>query len=190
LVPRPETEELVEMLIADGGLGSADCKILDVGTGTGVIALSLANKLPTAKVVGVDISEDALQLAGENAKRLGLDSRVEFVRGNLLDAFSERFSLIVANLPYIGMEDRPSLSREVRHDPEIALFGGDHGDELIRQLIAQAPERLEPNGLLALELGAGQSEEVMACLREKKYKDIQAKTDYSGSPRFAFARYG
>ncbi len=190
LVPRPETEELVGLLIADSGLGSADLTIADIGTGSGVIALSLANKLPGAKVVGVDVSEEALQLSRENAARLGLAERVEFVRGDLLEPFSERFDVIVANLPYISANDRVTLSREVLHDPEVALFGGDLGDELIRKLIAQSPDRLKPNGLLALELGAGQAEGVMACLHEKKYKDIQAKTDYSGTPRFAFARYG
>jgi release factor glutamine methyltransferase len=190
LVPRSETEELVEMLIADCRLGIADLAIADIGTGSGVIALSLATRLPEARIVGNDISEDALSLARENAERLGLNGRVEFVKGDLLDGLSERFSLIVANLPYIGMKDRSSLSREVLHDPEVALFGGEQGDELIQKLIAQAPERLEPDGVLALEVGAGQAEAVMACLREKKYKDIQAKTDYSGTPRFVFARYG
>ena len=168
----------------------ADLKIVDVGSGSGVIALSLAAKLPGAKVIGLDISGEALQLSRENAERLGLADRVEFLQGNLLDNISERFDLIVANLPYIAMNERSSLSREVLHDPEVALFGGEQGDELIQKLIAQTPERLRPGGLLAVELGVGQSQVVVTALAQKKYKDIEAKTDYSGNPRFVFARYG
>jgi len=190
MVPRPETEELVELLIADGGLGIADLRILDVATGSGVIALTLAGKFPAAKIVATDISADALELALENAERLGLRGRVRFVPGNLLENLDERFDLIVANLPYIPMQDRSTLSREVLHDPEVALFGGERGDELLFALIDQAPARLEPGGLLALEVGAGQSETVLPFLREKKYKDIQAKSDYSGRLRFILARYG
>jgi len=189
MVPRPETEELVDLLVADKVQDSSP-RILDVGTGSGVIALSLASKLPEARVVASDISEDALQLARENADRLGLTGRVEFLKGDLLENISERFDVIVANLPYIAMDDRQTLSREVLHDPESALFGGKQGDELIQTLVAAAPARLVDGGLLALELGAGQSEAVMTALAQKKYKDIQAKTDYSGTPRFVFARYG
>jgi release factor glutamine methyltransferase len=196
MVPRPETEELVEALVADCGPSrtgtsrNADFRIVDVGTGSGVIALSLAARLPQAIVNAVDISEDALALARENADRLGLAERVEFSHGSLLEKFTERFDVVVANLPYIAMSERGSLSREVLRDPEVALFGGDKGDELIQELIQQAPERLSPGGLLALEIGASQSEAVVTSLNEKKYKDIRPKTDYSGNPRFVFARYG
>lgn len=190
MIPRPETEELVELLIAECGLRGADFRGLDVGTGSGVIALSLASKFPNAKIVATDISDEALGLARENATRLGLGERVQFKKSNLLENLDERFELIVANLPYISMKDRPSLAREVLHDPEIALFGGEQGDELIRELIEKAPARLEPGGLLALELGVDQSESIFGFLASKKYKDIEAKNDYSGRPRFVFARYG
>jgi len=190
MVPRPETEELVELLMAECRLRAPDLKILDVGTGSGVIALSMAAQLPQATITGVDISEDALGLARENAVRLGLSDRVDFRRGDLLDHFDERFDLIVANLPYIAMNERSSLSREVLRDPEVALFGGEKGDQVIQELILQAPERLSPGGLLALEIGASQADAVIGVLTQKKYKDIQAKTDYSGTPRFVFARYG
>jgi release factor glutamine methyltransferase len=108
----------------------------------------------------------------------------------LLQNISERFDLIVANLPYISMQDRQSLSSEVLHDPAIALFGGTRGDELIRDLIEQAPPHLQPNGLLALEVGVGQSELLGEFLVEKNFHDIESKKDYSDTPRFLFARYG
>jgi release factor glutamine methyltransferase len=155
-----------------------------------VIALSLAAKFPAAKVWAVDISDDALALAGENAERLGLTGRVQFQKGDLLENFSERFDLIVANLPYIPMQDRQSLSREVLHDPEVALFGGATGDELVRKLIEQAPEHLNPGGMLALEIGLNQAEGLAELLRLKNYHDIEAKKDYSGITRFLLASYG
>ena len=190
MVPRPETEELVELLIADCGLRIANGRIMDVGTGSGAIALSLAARFPEAHVVAVDISREALTLARENAAALGLSERVEFLDSDLLEKITESFDLIVANLPYIAMQDRTTLSREVLHDPESALFGGDRGDEIIRRLIEQAPSHLRENGLLALEIGLNQAEELIGFLRQKNYKDIEAKRDYSGIPRFLLARYG
>jgi release factor glutamine methyltransferase len=187
LVPRPETEQLVELLKSE--IGNPKSEILDVGTGSGVIALSLAAKFSEVEIVAVDISEEALALARENAARLGID-RVQFVKSNLLENVGGDFDLIVANLPYIATVNRPTLSREVLHDPDVALFAGEGGDELIRQLIAVAPLRLHANGTLALEIGINQSERLIELLSEKKYHDISAKNDYSGVTRFLFARYG
>jgi release factor glutamine methyltransferase len=189
LVPRPETEELVELVISETGNRKPE-RIVDVGAGSGIIALTLANKFPEAKIYAVDISEDALSLARENAARLGLSERVQFQKGDLLESFDERFDLIVANLPYISMQDRQSLAREVLHDPEIALFAGAAGDEIVRRLIEQAPSRLQPGGLLALEIGTNQSEGLSEFLRQKNYHDILAKKDYSGITRFLLGRYG
>ncbi|MEY2526048.1 MAG: release factor glutamine methyltransferase [Verrucomicrobiota bacterium] len=188
MVPRPETEELVELLKSQIPISKS--QFLDVGTGSGVIALSLAAEFSEAKVFAVDLSEDALGLARQNAERLGLSERIQFAKGNLLENISEKFDLIVANLPYIARQDRQSLSREVLRDPEASLFGGEHGDEIIRELIAQAPPHLEPNGLLALEIGLGQSDALARLLAEKNYHDIESKYDYSSTPRFLFARYG
>jgi release factor glutamine methyltransferase len=189
LVPRPETEELVEFII-QSSINHQPSTILDVGTGSGVIGLSLATHFPAARVDAIDISDDALALACENAERLGLSGRVQFTKGDLLERFSERFDLIAANLPYVSTQDRQSLSREVLRDPEVAVFGGDRGDELIRKLIEQAPKHLRPNGLLALEIGIGQSEALFELLTQKNYHDIESKNDYAGIPRFLFARYG
>jgi len=188
LVPRPETEQLVE--IVESKIENRKSKILDVGTGSGVIALTLARKFPEAQIFAVDVSEDALALARENAARLGLSGRVQFRKSDLLENLDERFDLIVANLPYIAAQDRHTLSREVLHDPEVALFAGVHGDEFVRELIEQAPPRLRPDGMLALEIGFDQSEALLSALAEKNYRDICWKNDYSGVTRFLFARYG
>jgi len=188
LVPRPETEELVELLKSE--IRSPESEILDVGTGSGVIALTLATEFPEVKISGIDISEDALALARENAARLDLNDRVRFFKSDLLENVDGIFDLIVANLPYIAAQDRHTLSREVLHDPEVALFAGGQGDELVRKLIGQTPARLRPGGMLALEVGLGQSEALFSRLAEKNYRDIHLKNDYSGRPRFLFARYG
>jgi release factor glutamine methyltransferase len=190
LVPRPETEQLVELLIARFKSEIAYSRTIDVGTGSGVIALTLAAEFPKAEIVGIDISEDALMLARENAERLDLADRVRLLRSNLLESVQSDFDLIVANLPYVSTEDRQNLSREVLHDPGVALFAGARGDELVRQLIAQAPSWLRPGGLLAMEIGIGQSETLVAALAEKNYRDIWTEKDYSGVIRFLFARYG
>ena len=190
LVPRPETEQLVELLISHFESEIARSRMVDVGTGSGVIALTLAAEFPKAEVVGADICEDALMLARENAERLGLVDRVRLLRSNLLESVQPGLDLIVANLPYVSTEDRQNLSREVLHDPEVALFAGARGDELVRQLIEQAPSWLRPGGILAMEIGIAQSETLVAVLAEKNYRDIWTEKDYSGVIRFLFARYG
>src|SRR5439155_6906107 len=188
LVPRPETEQLVELV--ESRIENREARIVDVGTGGGVIALSLAKKFPEAQIFAVDISADALGLARENAVRLNLSERVQFLRSDLLKNVEGFFDLIVANLPYIAAQDRRTLSREVLSDPEVALFAGARGDELVRELIEQAPARLRPGGLLALEIGLGQGEALLSALAEKIYRDIYSENDYSGVIRFLFARYG
>ena len=188
LVPRPETEELVELLKSK--IQNPKSKILDVGTGSGVIALSLASHFPEAEVAAIDISADALSLARENAERLGLSARVNFLRGNLFANLSGAFDLIVANLPYVASGDAPNLAREVLHDPAVAVFAGESGDELIRKLIDAARKYLRPGAMLALEIGSNQADTLVAHLAEKNYHDIEAKNDYSGRTRFLFARYG
>jgi release factor glutamine methyltransferase len=188
MVPRPETEQLVELV--ESKIEKRESRILDVGTGSGVIAISLATKFPEAKVLAVDVSDDALALAQENAVTLNLKDRVQFLKSRLLENVEGAFDLIVANLPYISTQDRHTLSREVLHDPEDALFAGAQGDELVRELIDQAPTRLRPGGLLSLEIGLGQSETLLSALAEKNYRDICWKNDYNGVIRFIFGRYG
>ena len=188
MVPRPETEQLLELV--ESRIKNRESIIVDVGTGSGVIAISLAAKFPEAKILAVDVSDDALALAQENAALLNLRDRVQLLKSCLLGNVEGAFDLIVANLPYISTHDRRTLSREVLHDPEVALFAGKRGDELVRELIDQAPTRLRPGGLLALEIGLGQSETLLSALAEKNYRDICSKKDYNGVTRFIFARYG
>jgi release factor glutamine methyltransferase len=189
LVPRPETEELVEFLDPEIRAQKSEVRIIDVGTGSGVIALSLAAKFPEAEIIATDISDDALLLAHENAVRLGT-ARVQFLKSDLLEKVDGTFDLIIANLPYISRHDRDQLAPEVLRDPEVALFAGQKGDEIIRQLIETAPSHLNGGGLLALEIGLGQEPALIDLLRDKNYRDIEAKNDYSGRTRFLFARYG
>ena len=187
LVPRPETEEFVGLV--ESKIVNRESRIVDLGTGSGVIALSLAQKFPEAEIIATDISADALLLARENAVRLGT-ARVQFLKSDLLENVGGKFDLIVANLPYISRHDRDQLAPEVLRDPEVALFAGVKGDEIIRRLIETAPSHLGRKGLLALEIGLGQEPALIDFLRDKNYGDIEAKNDYSGRTRFLFARYG
>src|SRR5438045_3862528 len=188
LIPRPETEELVERIIQ--AAIPPPSTILDVGTGSGVIALTLAAQFPDAEVNAVDISDDALALARENAARLALQGRVRFAKANLLTELEGSFDLIVANLPYIANVDRTALSREVQHDPEVAVFAGERGDELVRELISIAPSHLRSGGMLALEVGIGQAENLGVLLSQKNYYDIAVIRDYCGVTRFLFGKHG
>jgi release factor glutamine methyltransferase len=163
-------------------------RVLDVGTGSGVIALSLAGAWPEARVDAVDLSPAALALAAENAERLGLKERVQFHEGDLLAGLAGEYQLIVANLPYIATREMRELSREVLADPHTALEGGEKGTEVIERLIIQATNHLR--GKLALEIGLGQAEPLAAFLREYHYSDIQVTPDYHGVSRFVFATYG
>jgi release factor glutamine methyltransferase len=159
LIPRPETELLIEC--ANEYLqGRPDATIVDVGTGSGCIAITLALEHPATTVFAVDISEAALDLARANAARLGASS-VRFICGSLLQGVPLPLDLIVTNPPYIAERDRAGLSREVReHEPDVALYGGNDGWREIRALLALVPAALRPDGLLLMELGYGQSEQL------------------------------
>jgi release factor glutamine methyltransferase len=188
LIPRPETEQLVEYL--SDLTWPEQPRMLDVGTGSGIIALSLAVRFPNAELQAIDLSADALALARENAERFGIPGRIRFSQGHLLEKLEGAFDLIVANLPYVAAGESTRLAPELRHEPAIALYGGTNGDELIRELITAAPPHLRTGGLLALEIGHDQAAALAGFLEEKNYHDIIAKKDYAGTPRFLFARYG
>jgi release factor glutamine methyltransferase len=188
LVPRPETEQLCEKLVSWAGKAKFTGRLLDVGTGSGVIALSLASVWPEAKAEAVDLSPAALELATANAQRLGLADRVRIYQSDLLAAATGEYQLIAANLPYIAAREIAGLTREVRHDPASALDGGPLGTELIFRLIDQARGSLR--GLLALEIGFDQANAISAELERQNYHDIRTYADYVGRDRFVFATYG
>ena len=188
LIPRPETEQLVERALTYKNLSN----ILDVATGSGVIPLTLALERPEAKVTATDISPEALSLARENAALLQVE-RITFLEADLIPSdlsASGPFDLITSNLPYIPSGDIAGLSREVRHDPLLALDGGDEGLDLIIRLAPLAADLLAPEGHLLLEIGIDQSEQVIAYLSGYNYRDIIALPDYQGIPRFIEAVKG
>lgn len=189
LIPRPETEQLVEIALELLRERPAPT-LLDVGTGSGVIALTLALELPTAAVTATDLSTDALALAEQNAAKLDASGRVRFIHGDLLPPDGAPFDLIAANLPYIPSGEIDGLAPEVLHDPRSALDGGPDGLDLIRRLITDAPARLAAGGALLLEIGSGQDAAVTALLAASKYRDISVRRDYQEVPRFAVAFHG
>ena len=189
LIPRPETEQLVEIAL-EIAKEHAGARILDIGTGSGVIALTVALELPHTEVHATDLSPVALALATDNAARHKLADRVHLTRADLLPAGDTAFDLIVANLPYIPTAEIATLSAEVRHDPASALDGGADGLELIRRLIEVAPAHLSPGGALLLEIGAGQADAVNTLLTARKFRDISVRPDYENVPRFAVGFHG
>ena len=187
LIPRPETEELAEWLLKNVKLPEAP-RILDMGCGSGVLGLTLAADLPGSQAVLADLSPAALDLARENAALLEIPNAT-FIESDLFSALAgQTFDLIVANLPYVPETDRPTLSKEVAHDPALALFGGPDGLDVIRRFVPAAKDHLAPGGWLALEIGIHQSTEVESLLRAASLTDVLTLKDLSGIPRFPVAR--
>jgi len=184
LIPRPETEILVERTLL-GCRPGGRARIVDVGTGSGCIAVALARELPSAYVLGIDRSWKALAVARRNVARYDVTSRVQLVRGNLLDAVAGPVDLIVSNPPYVSIREAATLQPEVaRFEPEEALFAGEDGLAVLRLLSHTAKSRLAPAGRLIVEFGAGQS----AAMREIAEADgweIEIAQDLAGIPRVA-----
>jgi release factor glutamine methyltransferase len=187
LIPRPETEHLVEKVIELASDFAAP-RIVDVGTGSGAIAVALAHKLPHASITATDISLRALALAEENAKSNG--ASIRFLVGDLLaPTEGERFEIIVSNPPYVAMSDRDSLDVEVRdYEPALALFAGEDGLEVYRRLIPAAFEALTPGGFLVLEIGYSQSPAITELLTCSGFQQIEFVPDLQGISRVACAR--
>jgi release factor glutamine methyltransferase len=185
LVPRPETELVAEAALA--ALPEAG-RALDLCTGSGVLAITLALGRPGVRVVATDVSEEALAVARENAARLG--AVVDFAHGDLWAAVhaGERFDLVVSNPPYVPSAELAGLSREVRREPCIALDGGPDGLDLLRRVIAAAPAHLGAGGTLVVEMHESHGEVVPALCREAGFQAAEARKDLAGLVRFTVAR--
>jgi release factor glutamine methyltransferase len=189
LIPRPETEELVE-LVLERLPSDEPLTLVDVGTGSGCLALSLALRLPRARILALDIAEDALALARENRDRYELQARVALVRADLLEAVRSGAALdaIVSNPPYVADGELEGLPPEVRdHEPRSALTSGADGLAATRRIAAAARERLRPGGLVALECAFSRAEPVREMLREARFREVELREDLAGIPRFAEA---
>ncbi len=204
LIPRPETEHLIEAvlelidlewIVKNGLLRQDTFQMIDVGTGSGCIALALAHELPNADVVACDISQKALRVAERNAARLGLSERVTLMESDLLARFltTEQigpWDFIVSNPPYVSRQELDGLQREVRDfEPRIALSELERSDasEIYRRLIPQAHKLLRPNGYLIMEIGSGMERQILQ-LFQPEWENVQVRRDLQGLPRVVIAR--
>lgn len=195
LIPRPETEELVEAVLR-ALAARRDAwprpRVLDLGTGSGAIALSIAAEHPDAIVTATDASADALAVARANARALGLEPRVRFAEGHWFEAVDpdERFEVVVSNPPYIATTEWDELPRDVKlHEPAQALFSGASGLDDLREIVDLAPDWLVAGGLLALELAENRAEEVAAWFEgAHDWEGAELRDDMSGRPRILLAR--
>jgi len=183
LIPRPETELLVEIAVAQMPAGA---RVLDVGTGSGAVALALADERPDLRVAGSDLSEDALQLAHVNGERLGLSA--DWLYADLLAGIPDEYDAILSNPPYVAASERAELAPEiVRHEPPCALFAGADGLDCLRALIAAAGMR-ERVRTIALEHGAGQAPAVSELMAAAGFPDVRCECDLAGIERASVGR--
>lgn len=185
LIPRPETEHIVEVVTEIARKERiTGPKLVDVGTGSGAIALALAKELPQAEVLATDVSKEALEVAKLNAARLELDKRVEFRESNVLDGVVRdgTYDFVVSNPPYVALSEADKVQDVVKkYEPKVAVFAGEHGLDMIRKLIPQAHEALRDGGYLVMEIGYSMSEQVMAIMQG--FEDVHAVPDLAGIPR-------
>ena len=194
LIPRPETELLVEQFAGlSPGLPrhGEQLRVIDVGTGSGALAITLACESPELEIEATDASKEALQVAAANCARHGVRERVRLVQGNLLSGFRRGFAAVVANLPYVPSGAFAELSPEVRvYEPRLALDGGPDGLQEIRRVIGQAPEALVRNGWLLLEVGESQSGPVETLMKQAGcWTDVKTVCDLAGVGRVVLGRY-
>ena len=190
LIPRPETELIVETALAAFPDAKGALEIADVGVGSGCLAVALAKERPAARVVATDVSSAALDVARRNAARHGVNGRVELVETDLLNGIDRTFDLIVSNPPYVPESDRATLQPEVRdHEPPTALFGGRDGLAVIGRLLNRAAQWLKPNGRVIFEFGFGQSGAVTDLIAHARGLALLAvRDDLQGIPRVAISR--
>lgn len=191
LVPRPETELLVESLVRIAPMlrPDGDVKILDIGTGSGAIIVSLLDYLPNAKGVGVDISVDALIVAKENSEKIGVTGRIGFVRSDVFSKLplEKKFDIIVSNPPYIPAGDIAGLDKDVQQEPRGALDGGADGLDFYRRITAEAMDHMAGEGVLAFEIGIGQAAAVQQLCLDAGFVKTAVRKDYAGIERMVFA---
>jgi release factor glutamine methyltransferase len=205
LIPRPETEHLVETVL-ELARGVQRPKLVDVGTGSGCVALALAHELPGAEVFAVDLSAEALEIARANAARLQLDKRVRFLQCNVLDVIPSEelrpsrgtlmdrivlsdFDFVVSNPPYVAFSEADKVQKSVQEfEPRMAVFAGPHGTDVIGPLIEQAHRALKPGGWLALEIGYSMRDEVVNLLSPTMWEDVRVVPDLQGIPRVVAAK--
>lgn len=191
LIPRPETEELCDRVLSDGAIWrEASPLVIDVGTGTGCIAVTLAAERPAARVVAVDCSAEALALARENARRLGVERAIEWREADLLTGFAAHCArAVVSNPPYVSELELATLAPEVReYEPRLALVAGADGLAAIRRLVEQAGVVLASGGKLWLEIGNEQGPAVCELLRTRGFADVAVHRDLAGHDRIVEAR--
>jgi release factor glutamine methyltransferase len=189
LIPRPETELIVEEALASMPLRDAGRRIVDVGTGSGCLAVTLAIEFPAAQVTATDISDDALAVAYRNAERHNVLARVSFLQTNLLDGISGPAELFVSNPPDVAVGDAPTLPPEVAgYEPATALFAGSDGLDVIRELLAAAPLLLASDGFLIVEFGFGQEALVRDAARAAGWTVVRMRSDLQRIPRVVVLR--
>jgi release factor glutamine methyltransferase len=187
LIPRPETEFIVEEALELLGSFALDApKVADIGTGCGNIAVSLTHEVGGARVTATDVSREALVIAGANAQRYGVDDRIDFVQTSYLDGIEDTFDLITANPPYVKDADKPALAADVRHEPDVALFGGPSGLRDVEAVIEAAARSLRPAGWLVMEFGYGQEDDVRRLAAARPALRLErVRADLQGIPRTA-----
>ena len=186
LIPRFETEIIVDYIIKSD---LKKDKILDIGSGSGAISLSLGKNLPDSQVFGVDISEDALSLCNENKDNLNL-TNVNFMKSDLFDNISDTFDIIVSNPPYINEKDYLALDKRLYHEPKLALYGGKDGLYFYKKIIEQANDYLNDNAHLIFEIGYDQKDPINELLVKSDFKNIINLKDFNGFDRFIIAQKG
>lgn len=189
LIPRPETEFIVEETIALTGKESSPL-IVDVGTGSGCIAIALAREIPGARVIATDVSKYALEVARRNALTHGVASRITFVETSFLDGVAETADVIVSNPPYVPAVSQPALTPEVRdYEPAVAVFGGEDGLDGLRSVVEGAAQRLKPGGWLVMEFGCGQDDDVTDLVKGVDGIDVvKIRHDLQDIPRTVVCR--
>lgn len=185
LIPRPETEMVVQETVRLATMLAAP-RVADIGTGSGCIAVAVAHELPQSQLVATDVSSGALSVAYDNAVRHRVADRITFVTTSYLGGVDGDFDVIAANPPYVRLRDKPALARDVRHEPDVALFGGETGLRDIEGVLDTAVAKLRAGGWLVMEFGFGQEDEVRSLVDQRERLTLdRVRNDLQGIPRTA-----